>query len=151
MANVAYDVTWQVEPRGGRDIYLASSGDTHYAGSLAFITTNGRVATGWTDANTVRFVGLVLEKVVGDGSNWVRVDTSGVTLRRVTVAGTSATVSVGRAVYAATAGLVNPNDLTLTTALPNFNKAVGVITRFYSGTTVDVTLFTPAEHASLWL
>lgn len=146
MANVAADVIWSVEPRGGRDIYLASSGDTHYAGSLAFVTANGRIATAWTDVPNVKFVGLVLEKVVGDGSNWVRVDTSGTTLRRVTVAGTNATTSVGRPVYMATAGGVNPNDLTLTTALTSMNKPVGIITRYYSGTTVDVTLLTPSEH-----
>ena len=76
-------------------------------------------------------------------ASFVTVDERGMTLEKYTVA-SSTQASVGEFVFS---GTDNPNDdLTVT---PTVAQAVGHCVRFWSGTTCDVQLFTPAEHLAL--
>ncbi len=80
------------------------------------------------------------ESKTGDtaGVEEVSIDVSGVVLRGITVAGTSAT-SVGFPVYAS-----DENTFSITQT-PGGN-AVGLITRHITGTTVDVQLFSFGQY-----
>jgi hypothetical protein len=148
MANLTKATTWDQISRGFVDqqAHQATNAVQFYAGGLVFLDrATGRVVKP-ADTATYEFLGLVKRNVLGDTSATpipeVEVNTSGDTLQRVTVTGASAITDVGDRVYIASTD--NPNDLTKT-ATTNTGP-IGWITRWYSGTTCDVKLMTPAEY-----
>ncbi len=110
---------------------------------------SGSVAKGTGQAATAALPNLPFESVDGDNTGTYGeaaeafVDERGIILEKVTVAGSDQT-DVGELIYAGTDNW--QDDLTVTANNP---AAVGHGTRFYSGTTMDVELFTPAEHLAL--
>ncbi len=110
---------------------------------------SGSVAKGTGAAGTATLPNLPFESVDGDNVGtygeaaeaWV--DERGLILEKVTVAGSDQT-DVGELIFC---GTDNWNaDLTVTVNNPD---AVAHGTRFYSGTTMDVTLFKPDVHLTL--
>lgn len=124
-------------PRAGRHSFVVTSGSTVYAGTFV-----GTVATGglssYDNVGTTRFCGIALETVVGDGTKQCRVNTEGVTIT-TTVTGVSDLTSVNSLVYCQTN---NPADCTVSAAT---SPAIGFITRWISGTTCEVQLFSIFE------
>ena len=147
MANLTANVTYRTSDRGVRS-YVVKNATTLYAGSLVVTDANGLLDNA-ADTSGMRFVGILLSDVVGDTSATPpvegQVDTSGACLLAVPVTGVTARTDVNSLVYTTTG---NPLADLSTTATTNL-KAVGFITRWYSGTTVDVQLFTEAENYGL--
>lgn len=124
-------------PRAGRHSFIVTSGQTVYAGTLV-----GTVATGglqdYDNTSTTRFCGIALETVVGDGTKQCRVNTEGVSIT-TTVAGATSIALVNAPVYASNN---NPADCTTTAGS---SPAIGIITRWISGTTCEVQLYSMME------
>ena len=130
----------------GRDVmsFVITSGTVVYDGALVGINeTTGKVVL-WTDNSSavVTFLGVTEKGGTGNAGATVEasVNTSGITLKRITVGGTptiSDITCVGDLCYA-----TDDNTFTRNAAAEG---PVGIITRWYSSTTVDVTLFTPSE------
>lgn len=138
--NVAY-------PRGSSMSFIVATGVTLYAGSLVGLTAAGFLDN-MADTAGLKFVGVMLETVTGDTTVTPnvegRVDTSGVTLQNVAIAGTFVIGDLNSPIYATTG---NPADCTKT-ATTN-TKAVGWASRFRAAGFGDIQLFTPAEHLGL--
>jgi hypothetical protein len=148
MANLTQAKAWDTFNRGFEDqrAEQATNAIQFYAGGLVFLDrATGRVVKP-ADTATFEFMGLVKRDVLGNTSATpipeVEVNTSGLTIQRVTVTGVSAITHVGDRVYITSTD--NPSDFTLT-ATTNTGP-VGVVTRWYSGTTCDVQLMTPSEY-----
>lgn len=137
----------ETKPRGGRNSYVVKDGVTIYAGSLVNIDADGYMDK-HADTADLRFIGIALTTVTGDTdaspATEIRVDESGVTLMKATVA-SAVQASVNSLVHCITD---NPADLTLV-AGSNI-KAVGVVTRFHEAGIADVELFTPTEHQAIY-
>ncbi len=117
-----------------------------FAGGFVGLDNADGLVKEWADTATFRWLGVVTKKadtnVTSPITPEVNVNTSGIILERITVAGVGAQSEVGELVFAS-----NDNDLTLT---PTANtKAIGRVQRFHSGTIVDVILFTPSEYEGL--
>jgi hypothetical protein len=139
---------YKTKPRGAFANPLAikaANGVTLYAGALVVSRADG-YANISADAAGDKFEGIVLRKVTGDTSATpnpeAEIDASGPTLEAVSVTGAAAQSDVNSLVYLT-------SDDTLTLSATTNLKAVGRVTRWYSGTTCDVKLFTPEEHAAL--
>lgn len=124
---------------------IALNGTTIYAGALVAIDANG-FATNWAD--TSGFVGLAgtaLAQAIGDTSASpnveVSLNTSGPIYAKVAVTGSTGQTDVGAKCYA-----TDENTFNLSASTNVY--AVGIVTRYYSGTTCDVRLFTPAEYVA---
>ena len=134
-------------PRSNTMSYVVKNATTLYAGALVGIDANGYLDN-MADTAGLKFVGILLQDVVGDTSASPkvegRVDVSGRTLENVAIAGTFVQGSLNDPIYAASG---NPADLTRT-ATTN-TKAVGWASRFRAAGFGDVTLFTPHEHQGL--
>ncbi|MCB0384075.1 MAG: hypothetical protein KDD43_01685 [Bdellovibrionales bacterium] len=119
--------------------FTVKSGSTIYVGSLVGIeAATGHIKPFVTGAG-IQFVGMALEKVVGDGSLDCLVDTEGFNLSKVSVTGVSAITDIGSPVYAS-----NDNDLTLTRPDAN-TDAVGYVSDWDTGSTCDVRIFSAHE------
>ena len=152
MANLTQATLFDTISRGFQDSVsiIATNAIQFYAGGLVFVdNATGRVVKP-ADTATFRFLGIVKKDVLGNTAatppTEVEVNCSGETMQRVTVATVASQADVGDLVYIGTTD--NPNDMTRT-ATAN-TKACGVITRWYSGTTCDVKLFTKMEHDALF-
>lgn len=119
-----------------------------YAGSLVGLNRTDGYARVWSDLSgqTMVFLGVALRGVTGNTSAspvpGVEIDVSGVVIEQVPVggpAGDRTQAQVGDLVYATT-----DNDFTLNST--GAVNAVGILNRWYSGTTCDVKLFTPMEY-----
>lgn len=148
MANLTAATAFDTINRGYEDqqSHQATNAVQFYAGGLVFLDrATGRVVKP-ADTATFEFLGMVKRDVLGDTSaspiKEVEVNTSGLIIQRVTVTGASAITDVGDRAYIATTD--NPSDMTKT-ATTNTGP-IGVITRWYSGTTCDVKLMTPMEY-----
>lgn len=132
--------TQESRPRAGRSSYVVVSGDTVYAGGFVGITAAGFLAP-LADSVGMKFVGIALQTVVGDGTKECRVNENGDILKGAAVA-SAAQSSVNSLVYCETD---NPADMDLT-ASTNI-EAIGVVCRYGGSAGVaDVKLFTPTEH-----
>lgn len=125
--------------------FVVKSGSTIPAG--AFVSLYTATSTGYLDnhqvvtGNAMRFQGMAMEKVVGDGALTCAVNCTGIELRQVAVAGASTIADVGKPVY-----LLNNNDLS--TSAPAAGGKVGRIVKFYDATHFDVKFYTPEEYAA---
>tara|TARA_R100000808_G_scaffold9782_1_gene26541 strand:- start:3383 stop:3820 length:438 start_codon:yes stop_codon:yes gene_type:complete len=124
----------------------ALNGDICYAGALIAIDGDGYAAP-WADTAGYVFAGLAMRQVTGDTSASpvpeCEINTSGPILKKVAVTGSTGQTDVGVLVFA-----TDDNSLELGLTPTNV-KAVGRVSRWYSGTTCDVQLFTPAEYLAL--
>lgn len=124
---------------------------TVYKGSLLAESPSTGYLVKWADTAGLKFQGVAKTGAVGDTSVSgarglgveAQVDARGIVLQRVTVAGVSAITDVGKPVFCSTD---NPEaDLSLT---PSVNVgAIGYVLTWYSSTTCDVILRTPADYA----
>jgi len=101
----------------------------------------GELILAGTDVADDVFIGVAIvsdtsgDSVTGNTGNTVtcKVDVGGRTIRSVAVTGVSAETHVGDAVWAS-------DDQTLTLSAASSGNRVGVVTKWYSGTTCDVAL-----------
>ena len=124
-------------PRAGRHSFVVTSGSTVYAGTFVGTLAAGGLS-GYDNTATTRFCGIALETVLGDGTKQCRVNTEGVIIN-TTVASATDLTAVNSLVYCATN---NPADCTTVAAT---SPAIGIVIRWYSGTTCDVQLFSLTE------
>lgn len=139
------DLSRKIRPKGIGS-YKVTNGVQVYAGSLVGLNIATGYAVLWADTANFRFLGIALNKVLGNISAIpvpeVEVLEDGARLINVSVTGVSDITSIGALVYA-----TDDNTFTLT---PGSNtKAVGHITKWYSGANCDVALFTPDEYYGL--
>lgn len=151
MADLSATTLVETRPRGKKSFIIAD-GVTVYANMLAGLEAG--YLNHWADAaNEVDvFVGIVVggEDRADDGvltgetsdskPPEARVDTTGATLRGLTVGGTPTQAKVGDLVYCGTS---NPSDITLDSS--GRTSAIGWMSRYTSATDQEVELFTPAE------
>lgn len=149
MADLTANKIYATKSRGGYSSYQAfevTNGYTIWAGALVTVLASGRAGT-YADLATTKFKGVAVRKVVGDTSLTpipeVEVDCSGLTLEAVDVTGVASIADVHKLVH------MTDNQTMTLTAGANM-KAIGVITRWYTGTKCDVKLFTDAEHDALY-
>lgn len=116
-----------------------------FAGALVGISSAG-FATNWADTTGHVFAGLAEDAATGDTAASpaveVSINTSGPIVKNVAVTGSTGQTDVGVLVFATDS---NTYDISATSNV----KAVGAVTRYYSGTNCDVRLFTPAEYLAL--
>jgi hypothetical protein len=116
-----------------------------FAGALCGVDGNGFVAN-WADTTGFVFAGTALEPATGDTAASpaveIKLNCSGPVYKKVPVTGSTGQTDCGALVFATDE---NTFDLSTTTNV----KAVGTVTRYYSGTTCDVRLFTPSEYQAL--
>lgn len=129
----------------GVEAVIVLNAQTIYAGALVGINSAG-FAANWDDTAGFVFGGTALAQATGDTSASpnveIQLNTSGPIYAKVAVTGSTGQTDVGALCYASDE---NTFDLSATTNV----KAVGIVTRYYSGTTCDVRLFTPAEYQAL--
>jgi len=127
----------------GINAYKATT-DTYYKGSLIAMKPSTGLAILWSDVAEYQFLGISTGQVSSTGAitDMVRVDERGVILKKVAVVGASAVTDTGSLVWASDDDANASLSLTPTVLA----GAVGQITRWYSSTTCDVRLFTPAEY-----
>ncbi len=134
-------------PRGGTGSYVVKNATTIYAGSLVGLDANGFLDK-WSDTAGHKFIGVLMQDVVGDTSASPpvegRVDESGVVLKNVAIAGTFVQGSLNDPIYCSSG---NTADCTRTAATNV--KAVGWAKRFRAAGFGDVQLFTPNEYQCL--
>lgn len=140
MTNPTANVQWDHRNRG-RLAVLVDDGVQLYAGELVGVPDADGLLDHWDNVATSRFLGILLEDVLGDESEGVmgKVDTSGITLANVAVAGTPTQAKLFEKVYCAD-GNITGLTMTATTS-----PAIGYLSRYVSASDCDVTLFTPAE------
>lgn len=135
----------QIRNLSGSGSYPIENGETIYHGSLVGIDINtGRIQRWNTNSNALKFLGVSTSNensLDGNAAGTIEglVDESGLTLEQVAVTGVSGQQMVGELVYA-----TDDNTFTLT-ATSNVG-AIGRVKRWYSSTTADVELWTPAEY-----
>lgn len=143
---MALSAAVRYENRGrGIQSYVVENSEVIYYGALVGLDINtGRLQQWDTDSNLLKFRGIATpndSSVTGNSAGTVEcpVDESGRILEQVTVTGVSGQQHVGELVYA-----TDDNTFTLT-ATTNVG-AIGEVVRWYSSTTCDVRLWTPAEY-----
>ena len=149
MANLTVDRMYLTKPRGTiteTNSYIVTNALQLFAGGFTGISTSTGLAIKWADTANFQFLGIALAGATGNTSATpkveVIVDESGLTLQQVSVTGVTDQTSVGTKVYA-----TDDNVLT-TTATVNVGT-IGIITRYYTGSTVDVRLFSAEEIRTL--
>ena len=114
-----------------------------FAGALIGIDTSTGLAVEWFDTANFIFAGIALRGATGDttASPVVDVDVNcgGMLLKKSPVTGVTALTNVGDLVFAS-------DDNTFDVAATSNVAEVGIITRFYSGPTCDVQLFSLAQY-----
>ena len=151
MADAAAKIVYKTRPRSGRDAYIIADGVTVYEGMLVGIAAG--YANHWADAAADEvFAGILLGGddrardgiIIGETSDTpppeCRVDTSGVVLMHLTIAGTPTQAKVGDPVYSADSAVAS-----ITLTIGALNHLIGHMIRYRSSTDVDVQLITPAE------
>lgn len=117
-----------------------------FAGALIGIDTSTGLAVEWFDTANFIFAGIALRGATGDttASPVVDVDVNcgGMLLKKIPVTGVTALTNVGDLVFAS-------DDNTFDVAATSNVAEVGIITRFYSGTTCDVQLFSLAQYQGM--
>ena len=143
MANPSANFDIEKTPRAGREAFIITNATQLYAGALVGLLSTGYLGF-WDDGAASVFQGLSLTDDLGDTSATPpvegRVDTSGATIKHITVLGTPTQAKVGDPVYSG-----DGNIATLTLTIAALNHPIGFMSRYASATDQDVTLFTPAE------
>lgn len=149
MADLTANKLYGTKSRGGYaslQAYQVTNAYQIYAGALITVLASGRAGT-FADLATTKFKGVAMRSVLGNTGATpipeVEVDCSGLTLEKVSVATVASIADNHKLVF------MSDNQTLTLTAATNM-KAIGVITRYYSGTTCDVKLFTDAEHDALY-
>lgn len=149
MADLTANKFYVTQSRGGYADYESfevTNAYQIYAGALVTVLASGRAGT-FADLATTKFKGIALRAVLGNTSAVpipeVEVDCSGLTLENVDVATVASIADVHKLVFMT-------DNQTLTLAAATNMKAIGVITRWYSGTKCNVKLFSAAEHDALY-
>jgi hypothetical protein len=123
--------------------YVVKSGETIPAGVFVGLDADGYLVN-WTvvTAGSLRFAGLSMSRVVGDGVLTMPVNDTGVELRGIPVtdASTIADLTPG-AVY-----LLDNNTVGI--SAPAAGGKAGRITKFYDSTHFDVKFYTSIEYAA---
>jgi hypothetical protein len=123
--------------------YVVKNLEVIPAGAFVGLDANGYLVN-WTvvTAGSLRFVGMAMSKVTGDGTLTMPVNDTGIELRGVPVAGAStiSDLTPGK-VY-----LLNNNDLSI--SAPAAGGVMGRITKFYDSTHFDVKIYTSGEYAA---
>jgi len=152
MTDLAAKKVWKTRPRSGRDSFPIANGVTAYEGMLVGI--EGGYANHWADGANDIFAGICLRGddrakdgvLTGNTSDTpppeLTVDTSGVVLMHMVIAGTPTQAKVGDYVYSADS---NPTSITLNSS--GRTHPIGIMSRYRSATDVDVTLFSMMDHA----
>jgi len=124
----------------GRSIIslVVQSGVTVWAGGLYMYDKATGTVKVPADTAGFEFAGMAMDKVIGDGTKEVPLDISGRIIKKQAVTGVTALTNVGDLVY------ITSDDVFTITPTTN-TDAIGIITRWYSGTDCDVALFTPFE------
>ena len=156
MADRTTDAFYETRPNSGRDSFVIANTVTLAAGTL--VQMEGGYANHWDETgSTDIFMGIAIggdDSASTDGT-WlgdtsgppapdpeVHIDTSGVTMVGVTLAGTVTQAKVGITfVYCADS---DPDNMTLNASGKTY--AIGILYRFLTSTTGDVKLFTPQEY-----
>lgn len=116
-----------------------------FSGALCAVDGNGFIQN-WADTAGFNFAGMAMTGVTGDTAVSpdveVKLNTSGPIVKEVAVTGATGIGDVGDLCFAT-------DENTYNLAVSTNVKAVGVVTRYYSGTDCDVRLFTPAEYQAL--
>ena len=116
-----------------------------FGGALVGISGAG-FATNWADTSGFVFAGLAEEPATGDtGASpavEISINTSGPIVKDVAVTGATGQTDLGVLVFAT-------DENTYNLAVSTNVKAVGTVSRYYSGTHCDVRIFTPAEYMAL--
>lgn len=145
MTNLSGSLIVKTRPRG-RTAVVVKDATQLYAGALVGVADADGLLDNWNNTATTRFLGVLLESVLGNTSASPavtgKVDTSGVILQHVAVAGTPTQAKVGEPVFCADG---NPAGLTMTATT---SPAIGLLTFYRSASDCDVTLFTPEEAAA---
>ena len=143
MTNPTKSAIYQTRPRAGYQSLIVTNALTLYAGALIGLLSTGYVGN-WDDGASSVFLGLNLEEVTGDTSATppveARVNSEGVTLKDITVAGTPTQAKVGDPVYSADGSIAS-----ITLDATGRNHPIGYMSRYSSATKQEVTLFTPTE------
>jgi hypothetical protein len=140
-------VNYRIRPNGLVSVRV-KTGVTIFNGALVGLHTNTAdqgLAVNWADALTtteIKFLGIarihdqLLDKVVGDGTVEVEVDTSGVVIQGVVVTGLNNNNLLGALVYAS-------DENTFTVSATTGKTPVGTVVRVVStaNTIGDVELF----------
>jgi hypothetical protein len=150
MTDRTADKLYDTRPNSGRDSFIIADGVVLAAGTLV------QLGSGYADHHdgTGNFLGIVIggDDRAGDGvltgetsdakPPEAFVDTSGVIVKSIAVAGTATQAKVGDLVYAGDSDLA-----TATLTQPTTDYPIGILHRFVSVTDCDVKLFTPMEHS----
>lgn len=130
----------------GTESYVITNTSVIFAGALVGIDQSTGLLVKWADTANFRFLGVAVRGATGLTAGTppveAEVNTSGVTLERVTATGLDATADVGDLVHAT-------DDDTLTLTAGANTSAIGRVVRFHGGTSGDVKLFTPDEYRAL--
>jgi len=117
-----------------------------YAGALVGIDQSTGYAVEWFDTANFIFAGVALKSATGDTTASpvveVNVNCGGLILKKVSVTGSSAITNLGDKCYA-------DDDATFNVSATSNVQEVGLITRWYSGTTCDVQLYSMAEYQGI--
>lgn len=147
MANLSKNTYHKTAPRGKTRSFVVDNGVQIYAGALVGIDASGYLDI-MSDTAGHKFIGVALEDALGNTSatppTECRVNTEGMTLENVAIAGTFVQADVNSLIYCSTS---NPADSTKTEAT-NI-EAIGWASRFRAAGYGDITLFTPEEHTAL--
>ncbi len=120
---------------------LTTNSEEYYVGSAVGLNVNTGRAVALSSSGTehVRFVGWSQERVNGDGTKTVSVRVDGPVVESVSITGASAVTDVGKQVYMI-------DDQTFTLSRPAADAvAIGIVSRYRSGTTCDVLCFSIGE------
>jgi hypothetical protein len=142
MADRTFNKVYRSEERGMRSMIVKNAVQL-YGGMLVGSATADGFIDVWNNVATTIFWGLLLQDVLGATGATPpatgRVNTAGVTLKGVAVAGTPTQAKIGSPVYSQTS---NPDDMTMTAAT---SRAIGLLVAFRTASDCDVQLFTPVE------
>lgn len=139
MAALSSARTWPSRGNSSSLAFTVKSGASILGGALVGIEAASGHAKPWTDESGLRFAGIALESITGDGTRTVRVEI-GAVIERVSTPEVSADDTLVL-VYCPTD---NPGDVQID---PTSNTApIALVELSRAGELCDLRLLTPAEY-----